>query len=55
MEELVNFTVTLDHALLKRVEIIAAKSEISPDERLTAALRYMLNRYDAATAGHQKK
>lgn len=54
MAETVNFTGSVDRELLKRVKIIAAKSDTSINALFNAELRYLVETFEAAErAGNQ--
>ena len=50
----VNFTGSIDRALLKRAKILAAKSETSVNALLNKELRYLVETFEAAeSSSHQ--
>jgi hypothetical protein len=54
MAETVNFTGSVDRELLKRVKIIAAKSDTSINALFNAELRYLVETFEAAeNSGNQ--
>ena len=54
MTTTVNFTGSVDRALLKRVKIIAAKANTSINALFNAELRYLVETFEGAeTAGNQ--
>lgn len=50
----VNFTGAIDRDLLKRVKIVAAKSETSVNALLNTQLRYLVETYEAGEATHNE-
>jgi len=50
----VNFTGAVDRDLLKRAKIIAAKSDTSVNALFNAELRYLVETFEAAEAGHNQ-
>jgi hypothetical protein len=50
----VNFTGAIDHDLLKRAKIVAAKSDTSVDALLNAQLRYLVETYEAGETAHNE-
>lgn len=50
MSTTVNFTSSIDRALLKRAKIIAAKTETSINALFNAELRYLVETFEAAEA-----
>ena len=50
----VNFTVSVDRALLKRAKVIASKADTSINALFNAELRYLVETFEAAeTSGNQ--
>jgi hypothetical protein len=54
MSSTVNFTGSVDRDLLKRVKVVAAKSDTSINALFNAELRYLVETFEAAeTSGNQ--
>ena len=51
MATTVNFTGSVDRALLKRAKVIAAKSDTSINALFNAELRYLVETFEAAEVG----
>lgn len=51
MATTVNFTGSVDRALLKRAKVIAAKSDASINALFNAELRYLVETFEAAEVG----
>ncbi|SAL13182.1 hypothetical protein AWB64_00601 [Caballeronia sordidicola] len=54
MAETVNFTGAVDHDLLKRAKILAAKSDTSINALFNAELRYLVETFEAAEASNNQ-
>lgn len=54
MAETVNFTGSLDRALLKRAKVIAAKSETSVNALFNAELRHLVETFESAEASNNQ-
>ncbi|PRC92047.1 hypothetical protein [Solimicrobium silvestre] len=54
MATTVNFTGSVDRDLLKRVKIIAAKTDTSINALFNAELRYLVETFEAAEAGNNQ-